>query len=318
MRSAGFIGMGTCLPPDVRFNNDPIFAREKSGGRFGDVRERDLFVGVKTRRVIAPDSAAEDLMVAAGHEALRKAGIGVERIQRLYGYASPSQHVTPNGLYKVHHDLGMRSDAWVIPVHSDFTNFLTGAALAAEAIEAGRCDYAMIACGAAWTRLMDYSQPHAWSIGDGAFAAVMGVTDHCVWLGHAFDTQSAHVNSMTLQMRPGEMHPTYRIHDEGVAVFLSCGMQIPPRLMQALMARFDVAPEQLALVTHQASERLMNHWAEILRPKEYLSTLATLGNMTLATVGVTLALQYESIRAPYIGCLALGAGSHFAAAMLRR
>src|SRR6185437_13793486 len=121
-----------------------------------------------------------------------------------------------------------------------FTNFLTGAALAAEAIDAGQCDYAVITCGAAWTRLMDYSQTHAWSIGDGAIAAVMGLTEYCVWLGHAFDTQSAHVNSMTLQVRPGETRPTYRIHDEGVGVFLSCGMEVPPRLMQGLMKRFDV------------------------------------------------------------------------------
>jgi 3-oxoacyl-[acyl-carrier-protein] synthase III len=322
-RSVGLLGLGHALPETKRTNADPIFKQARLGAVANGVSEAQLFTGVIERRVVQSGETAEALTVNAARAAIAAAGVDANKIDRVYGCVSPSTYLVPNGLFEVHRQLGLRSDALVLPITTEFTTFVLGCAMAKEAIASGACEHVLVASGGAWSQNMDYGNPHAWSIGDAACAAVLGPAQRFLWVDHAVVTHSDAVDSMTLRPRSVETEhgvstkATYQIAPDGIRVFLELGMTEPPRLLNALMHKHGVAAEELTLVSHQASGRLMDSWAEQIRPAAYLSSLAELGNMTLATVGVNLSRERDKITTGYVGCIALGAGQHFAVSLIK-
>jgi 3-oxoacyl-[acyl-carrier-protein] synthase-3 len=313
--------MGYALPERIRTNADPLFGQARTGAIANGVSEADLFAGILERRVVGEGETAEALTVAAAREALQAAQLSPERIDRLYGYVSPSANLVPNGLFEVHRQLELPSTTLVLPIHTEFTNFVLACALAKEAIASGACEHVLVACGGAWTQYMDYANPHAWSVGDGAAAAVLGPSSRMVWLGHAVVTHSYAIDAITLRVRgdgnAAQARPTFSLSAEGVRVFLELGATEPPRLLLSLMQAHGVTADSMTLVGHQASTRLTESWAAQIKPKAYVSSLAELGNMTLATVGVNLARNRDALTTEYVGCISLGTGQHFAAGLLK-
>ncbi|HWZ88889.1 MAG TPA: hypothetical protein VNW92_08560 [Polyangiaceae bacterium] len=51
--------------------------------------------------------------------------------------------------------------------------------------------------------------------------------------------------------------------------------------------------------------------------RAYLPTLAELGNMTLATIGVNLTMHHDKITTDNVGCIALVAGQHFVVGLIK-
>jgi 3-oxoacyl-[acyl-carrier-protein] synthase III len=323
-KSVGFVGLGYAVPERTRANADPIFKHARRGAVANGVSEAELFTGVLERRVVADGETAEGLTIAAARVALQASKIDPRKIDRVYGSVSPSANLLPNGLFEVHRQLELPMTTMVLPVNTDFTNFVVSCGLAKEAISSGACEYVLVACGSAWTQNLDYVNPHAWSVGDGAAAAVLGPSGRLQWLGHGLATHSAAVESMTLRSRPLDggdgavlSKPTFLISAQGIQAFLELGMSEPPRLLLSLMREHGVSADNLTLVSHQASARLMDRWAQQIQPRAYLSTLAELGNMTLATIGVNLAMHHDKITTDYVGCIALGAGQHFAVGLIK-
>jgi 3-oxoacyl-[acyl-carrier-protein] synthase-3 len=91
-----------------------------------------------------------------------------------------------------------------------------------------------------------------------------------------------------------------------------------PRMVHALLQKYGLTGKDIALITHQASRVLMDHWAESLQPKEYLETLEQFGNLTLATYPVNLAYAYANMTSEYLVLAAIGVGYHQTALLLRR
>jgi 3-oxoacyl-[acyl-carrier-protein] synthase III len=332
LRSVGLLGVGHALPEQVRRNDDPVFAGVRGSAHHGKVTEAQLFTGMRERRVLAAGETVEALMVRAGQEALGRAGVEASQVDRLYGYASVSEYLTPNGLFLVHAGLGLPRRAMVVPVNCEFSNFITGCILAWEAIAAGHCEYALVACGSSWSRHMDYALPHSTVVGDGAGAALLGPSARMRLVGHSAETSPGdfHVMGMKVHVPPpgaggqapvdaaGVPVPTYLIRDDGVRAFLEEGMSGPPRQVRELLRCHGVDPAQVALITHQASRGLLAHWAQEIQPAQHLDTFAELGNMGLASVPVTLSLRGQEIAAPYLVLSSLGPGTHFTALLLQR
>ncbi|WNG18129.1 3-oxoacyl-[acyl-carrier-protein] synthase III C-terminal domain-containing protein [Cystobacter fuscus] len=313
------LGVGAAVPEQVRRNDDPLFeplrrAAARGGG------EHALFYGNRERRVLAPGESLAALTARAGRVALEDAGVRPEAVERLYGYVSVSEFVSPNALYAVHRELGLGQGTLVIPVQADFTNFLMGVVLAWEALRAGSIRHALVAVGSGWTRNMDYGQGHAIGIGDGAGAAVVGAGERLVLVDWAADTFSGEYGAMTMASRPGSgvEHPTYGIApDAGIQAFLSSGMDGPPRLVARLLARHGIHRDDVTLISHQATRKLMDHWAAQLRPREYLDTYEDFGNMVHASLPVTLARFHRELRTKYLVMVGLGIGAHQFALLVR-
>ncbi|GHO90581.1 3-oxoacyl-[acyl-carrier-protein] synthase 3 [Reticulibacter mediterranei] len=332
-RWVGILGAGYCVPPHVRANDDPIFAHLKRTRNTQGIVERDLFTGLKERRYLREDEHIEPLMIEAARQALAQAEVPASSIERLYGYATVSPYLTPNALYAVHKELHLSPHTLVVPINSEFSNFLLSLIHAWEAILAGHCTYALIVCGTNWTHYMDYTQGHALSIGDGAGAVVVGPGNHFMPLDYATQTVSNQYGAMTMNVHASTRNgkwsvpvdrqnvpiPTYEItQEEGIHSFLTAGMEGPPVLVQRLLHKHGLTGQDIALISHQASRLMLDYWTQCLQPREYLETLERFGNMTLATCPVNLAYYFQSIAANYLVMVAVGVGFHQTAMLLKR
>ncbi|MGZ3460648.1 MAG: 3-oxoacyl-[acyl-carrier-protein] synthase III C-terminal domain-containing protein, partial [Archangium sp.] len=224
--SISFLGFGSALPERVRTSADPIFDRVREAARAQGLSEASLFYGNREHHCLAPGESLATLTAKAGRAALEDAGMPPEQVDRLYGYVSVSEFITPNALYEVHRQVGLGSHVLVVPVQAEFANFVMGVVLAWEAMLAGHAERALVAVGAGWTRNVDYAQGHAFGIGDGAGAAVLGPGERLVLVDYAADTFSDEYGAMTMRARPeaGFNTPVYGLEPaRGLQAFLQTG-----------------------------------------------------------------------------------------------
>ena len=333
MTTVGILGCGYCVPGHIRTNEDPVFASIKRVMNSQGVAEQDLFTGMRERRYLYGNERIEAFMVQAARRALEQANISPEQIDRLYGYATVAPYLTPNSLYAVHAGLCLPDHTMVVPINSEFSNFLLGVIHAWEAIAAGHCRYALVVCGTNWTQYMDYTQGHALSVGDGAGAAVVGPGDQMILMDYATQTLSKQYGVMTMRTRPVLINgqralpinehnipiPTYEITIEGgIHSFQMARMEGPPNLVNQLLRKHGLEGKDIALISHQASRLLLDTWAQRIQPKEYLETLELFGNTTLATYPINLSYFFQQITAPYLIMVAVGVGFHQTALLLKR
>ena len=282
--------------------------------------EAALFYGNREHRCLAPGESLASLTAEAGRGALADAGVAPGQVDRLYGYVTVSEFVSPNALYQVHQELGLGAHTLVVPVQADFANFLLGAVLAWEALALGHARRVLVAVGAGWTRHVDLAQGHAPGIGDGAGAAVLGPGERLVLVDYAADTFSDEYGAMTMRPRPeaGFAHPVYGLEPErGVQAFPKSGMEGPPQLVERLLRKHGLTADDITLVSHQATRKLLDHWNERIRPREHLHTLEDCGNMVIASIPVTLARHHRALRTKYLVLLGLGIGAHQLALLVR-
>lgn len=319
-QSVGILGLGHALPEQVRHNDDPIFDDLRRSAAAGAQSEQALFYGNRERRYLASEESLAGLTAQAGSAALNDAGLKAQDVHRLYGYLSVSDYIAPNALYDVHRRMGLPESALVVPVQSEFSNFLLSFVLASEAIRCGQSQHALLVAGSGWTRNMDYTQGHAIGIGDGAGAAVIGLSDRLALVDWAADTFSQEYGAMTMRRWPDKAldYPTYGIDPSaGVQAFLSTGMDGPPKLVQRLLAKNGVSASDMTLITHQATRKLMDHWAERIQPRAYLDTYEELGNMVIASIPVTLAKRVREVETPWLVLVGLGIGAHQMALLIK-
>ncbi|MEV0084156.1 hypothetical protein [Saccharopolyspora sp. NPDC050642] len=331
-QTAGILGAGYSVPNGVRRNDDPAYASLNQNRNAQGVIEAAVFRGLDRRRVLAKGERIEDHVVKAADAALGRAGLEPGDIDRLYGYITVPEYLTPNSLYQVHHLLRLPHEVMVVPINSEYSNFLLGVVHAAEAVEAGRARNSLVACGANWTGHMDYTKGHAVSIGDAAGAAVVGPSDRFVVVDHLTQTASSQYHGLTMTMRTLHLNgltllptdpvtglptPTYDMTQTGIEDLGGLVKDAVAVVALDLLKRNDVDPDQVTLMTHQGSRILMDHWNERIKPREYLDTLAEHGNMTVATYPVNLAYYLDDITTEYTLIVAVACGLHVTALLLR-
>lgn len=317
----GIVGLGHAVPSSVRTNDDPLFRGE------GATIARELFVGFKERRVLRAGERVEDLGVLAAKMALADAGVEARAIGRLYGAVSPSEHLLPSGLFAIHAELGLPRETSVVPIHSEFTNFVAALACACDAIAAGRCDRALVVVAAGWSRLVDYADAGAAGIGDGAGAVVVARSPRLSLVDEVSETHPEWRHAMTLRVRskrradpsaPEGPQPTFVFGEEGAQAFRELAVTVPERLVRRLCDRHGIALSDVALVAHEPTRSLLDEWQRRLQVAELPQILQEVGNATIATSAITLARHANALRSPYVILLGLGLGQNFSAALLRR
>lgn len=327
MSAIGLLGCGAALPQQVRTNDDPLFdtLRQKAQQDTSPRAETSLFKGIERRHYLTEDESLADLVTHACLDALSHAHLETQQIDRLYGYLSVAEYLAPNALFAVHAALALPTHCWVLPINSEYTNFLAGLILARESIMAGHSTYGLVACGLDWTRHMDYTQGHALSIGDGAGAAVVGRGATYEILDYHVETLSHKYGAMTMATRPNQPANTYgsrtyyRIDpDVGIDSLIDDGMNGPVRSINALLSKHHIQAAHTAMLCYQASRSLLDYWQQELKPARMLDTLADNGNMVFATLPVNLAHFIDELDEPYVILSSLGVGYHQTAVLLKR
>jgi 3-oxoacyl-[acyl-carrier-protein] synthase-3 len=328
-RSIGILGLGYQLPARIRLNDDPIFDELKKNSSQKEILA--LFQGIVRRHVLGPDESLVTIMASAAEKAMIDAGVTAADIDLLIGCASLSKYIVPTDLGALHVRLGLPSRTMPLPLGNDFSNFTQSLVIADALVKVGRARTVLVVAGGDWTRAVDYNQGAAVSAADGAGAAVMGGPSSAVrWI---VQDQQAFVRSdlfgamfvsgdvIRAKGQPQEQEysgPYFHMTKDGVEDFKTFGGEAAPGPAKMLLKRQGLKGGEVTLIGHQASTVLLDMWRKILEPAAVISTIENVGNMTVASIAVTLAACEAEIATPYVLLLALGLDMHAHAVLLRR
>jgi 3-oxoacyl-[acyl-carrier-protein] synthase III len=325
------VGVGYCVPPNRRHNNDPIFDWLEANVPAGS----NPFQGYQTRAVLAPGEDLMTIMVPAAMNALQDARLRPSDIDILLGCASVSPYTTPNALSHLHELLDLPERTYVVPLNCEFSNFNAALLIADALVRAGRARNVLIVVGGNWTRHVDYHTVQAISAADGAGAAVVAPSsDPAQWevIDQVTVTMTRYFGSMCMQgepytqLPPRDGHerlwsePVFQITAEGLDGFRVFGGTVAPTAVTQLLARHGIPASSVSLIAHQASSVLFDMWRSQLQPAQLIQTIGEFANMTVANIPVNLAWSVENdpITQNNLVLLALAPDMHANAVLLQR
>jgi 3-oxoacyl-[acyl-carrier-protein] synthase III len=170
-RTATIVAIGTSLPATVV---DNATVAERLGVTDEWIAKR---TGIHSRRVAAPGERLADLAAGAGRDALERGGVDAAELDLVLVATSTSDELLPNAAPLVAHALGARH-AGAVDVGAACTGFLSGLALGAAQIEAGRADSVLLIGAEVLSRITDPAcRQTAPLFADGAGAALLGPSD---------------------------------------------------------------------------------------------------------------------------------------------
>jgi 3-oxoacyl-[acyl-carrier-protein] synthase III len=103
--------------------------------------------GVHERRNWDETQSFDTAAVDAGKRALAEAGVSADRIGLLINTSVTRKHLEPSVAVKLHHGLGLPSSAINFDIANACLGFVNGMSLAAQLIDSGQIEYAMIIDG---------------------------------------------------------------------------------------------------------------------------------------------------------------------------
>ena len=331
-KSAAIIGTGYSLPPNIRTNDDPIFNWIKKHDPAGMA----LFQGYVTRRVLAPGQNLTDIMVPAALQAITSAGLASKDIDMILGYGSVSEFESPNVLAAVHNELNLPANCHIIPINNEFNNFNSALVLAHSMVNTGVAKNILIVCGSNWTRFVDYHTAPCVSAGDGAAAAVVSAStasgqfsfvdiasiadtkDYGVMYMGADELKEGPDPSVNYDSKDRFSGRYFHLTPAGAEAFKVFGFKGPVDAANTVLKRNKISSADVTLISHQASSVLMDMWSKAINPGQYINTIASYANMTLATIPVNFAMHYSQIQKNYVVLLGIGTELQTSAVLLKR
>lgn len=319
------LATGSALPETIRRNDDPIFDWLHQN----PPPNQDLFEGYDQRRVLASGEQLVDLMVEAARSALERAALAAADIDLLIGYASVSTWEMPNDVTAVATKLGLPPTTPIIPINSEYSNFNHGIVIADALISADRATRALVVVGSNWTRYVDYHTPPAISVGDGAGAAVVAMSDAPVLFrvrDVASDAEPRYLGGMYVSADPTQpplvpptfAGPVFHLNDVGVEAFKTFGVHRPPSLVQEVLSRNGLSRSDVTFIGHQTSTVLNDAWQKALQPAVFVQTLATYANMTSASIAVNFDVCADEITTSHVALVGLGPEPSCSVVLLER
>ncbi len=284
------------------------------------IRQR---TGIITRRRAPQDQSLMDLAVVASEEAIAKAGIDASEIGAVILSTITFPYQTPSGASLLAELVGAKH-APAYDISAACAGYCYGIAQADALVRSGVAKYVLVV-GA--EKLSDFIDPTDRSIsfllGDGAGAAIVGVSDHAgiaktVWGTDGAMWDKVGMTGSLIDFRDGKI-PWPTLLQEGQSVFRWAVWEMVKVARQAL-EEAGVQVDQLgALVTHQANIRIIDEFAKQLNLPESVVVardIVDTGNTSAASIPLAMH-RLLSEGQVHSGQLALqigfGAGLAFAA-----
>lgn len=149
--------------------------------------------GVYERRNWSAEESFDDAAISAGKRALAEAGVRPDQVGLLINTSVTRKHLEPSVAVRMHHGLGMPSSAVNFDIANACLGFVNGMSLAAQMIDSGQIDYAVVIdgedadeiqvntierLGREGIKRKDFMSEFAsLTLGSGAAAAVLGRAD---------------------------------------------------------------------------------------------------------------------------------------------
>jgi 3-oxoacyl-[acyl-carrier-protein] synthase-3 len=279
-RDAAITALGTSLPATV-VENGPIAAR---------IGVTDEWIvkrtGIHSRHVLAPGERLADLAAEAGRAALEEAGVAAEDVELVLVATTTSDELLPNAAPLVAHALGaVRAGA--VDLGAACTGFLSGLALGAAQIEAGRAQHVLLIGADAMSRITDPDcRQTAALFADGAGAALLGESDGHGRVGPVVLGADGAGSELIVVDRHEAL-----IRMQGHETFKHAVARMTEATYEAL-ARAQLALDDIDLfVYHQANARILRAVAEHLGVDDarIVDCIGGYANTSAATLPLALA-----------------------------
>lgn len=277
--------------------------------------------GITERRWWAAGTGFEDGAIEAGAKALASSGIEASQIGLLINTSVSRTNLEPSVAVKIHNGLGLPSSAMNFDVANACLGFVNGMTLAANMIEAGQIQYAMVVNGedaqatqeATLRRLNEpgatresFMQEFATlTLGSGAAAAILGPADahpgsHRV-LGGVARAGTEH-HELCVGGIDGMYTDAQGLLDGGLELVVDAWTEAQQDWNWADMDRY---------VTHQVSTTHTKAIIEAvnLDPAKVPQTFPRWGNVGPASLPMTLAAEAQTLTAgDRVLCMGVGSG----------
>jgi 3-oxoacyl-[acyl-carrier-protein] synthase-3 len=272
--------------------------------------------GIRERRRAAADERLSDYAARAGARALEAAGVEASELDLVLVATMTQDELTPNTAPLVAHALGALK-AGAIDVGAACTGFLSGLALGAAQIEAGRAERVLLIGADFITRITNYADKRTAPLfGDAAGAVVLAASRGEGTVGPiVLGSDGSHGETIIAS------HAERKLAMDGPEVFKHAVARMS-EVTVAAVQRAGLSLEDIDLfVYHQANARITRALGERLElaPERVVDCIEMLGNASAATIPVGLAVAAADgrlRRGARVLVSAFGAGFTFGAGVV--
>lgn len=287
------LGLGHYAPSHI-VTNDVIESRLRLAP--GWIERR---TGIRERRYVVPGQAVSDLAIAAGDMALRNAGVARSDVALLLLATSTPDHLLPPTAPLVADRLGL-ANAGGIDMAGACGGFIYALTLAEGFVRTHSAPVLVIAANVLSRRINEKDRASSVLFADAAGAVLLAPGTrsqaglqgaHLAAKGSRYDLIHIPGGGSRKPFRElASAEETLMVISDGQAVF-SEAIDLMTSAARIALAKTPFSPDDVSrFVPHQANQRLMDKVSQKLRmPRERtLSTIATYGNSSAATIPFTL------------------------------
>ena len=303
-------GVGTYLPSD-RLTNEIIATRAPIDPDW--VR---LNLGILERRIARVDETTSDLAANAGRAALEDADVHPRNVQMVIVATTTPDRQAPATACYVQGKLGIRG-APAFDLAAVCSGFIYGLTTAAQFIENGFCDNALVIGADTFSRITNWQSRDCVYFGDGAGA---------VYLEHSRNPKAFFLSQLTADgvgqehftVPPGD--PWFSIDPKGV---YRSAKQLVSQMIRDVLRHADLEPCDIDhVIPHQASVKLLRDIASEtgLSLNKFWLHMDRYANTAAATIPIALdeAVRSSEVRdGDWMLFAAAGAGMTSGAAVYR-
>lgn len=265
VRNVKIIGTGS-YTPDTIYTNEYLETQVPTSSQW--VYEN---VGIKERRIAAPNQATSDLAAIAGQRAIDNAGLSNSDIELIIVATATPDRKAPSTAAFVQHKL-KAFNAAAFDLSAVCSGFLFGMSVASQYIAAGVYNNVLVIGADTFSRITDWKRRDAVFFGDGAGAAIVSsanVTEG--FLAYRLYTDSSNeMLGFTVPgggsenpLTPENMNDQY-FQMNGKAVFASATQALPKAINQVLSDTGLSINDIDLMIPHQPSIRILQKTAELI------------------------------------------------------
>lgn len=291
-------GVGSYLPSNV-VTNEELSKTVDTTDEW--IQER---TGIKQRHVAADDEKTSDLAIAAGRQALERAGIKGEDVDLFVVATATPDNTFPATAAKVQAAFGRRG----VPsfdVQAVCSGFVYGLSVVDNFMRCGQVKTALFIGAETFSRILDWEDRTTCVLfGDGAGAVALtaeqgeGTTADRGVLSTHLHSDGAHHDLLYVDGGASSTQTTGYVRMEGREVFRHAVVNLADTVKEALAANDITIDDVDWLVPHQANKRILDSTAKKLRISndKVIVTVDRHANTSAASIPLALAAGVDDGR----------------------
>lgn len=315
-------GVGSYLPANV-VSNDELAKRVETSDEW--IQER---TGIKQRHIAADGEKTSDLAIAAGRQALERAGIDGQNIDLFVVATATPDHTFPATAAKVQAALG-RPGVPSFDVQAVCSGFVYGLSVVDSLIRCGQARSALFIGAETFSRILDWEDRATCVLfGDGAGAVALTaeqgtgtLEDQGILSTHLHSDGKQH-DLLYVDGGASSTQTTGYVRMEGREVFRHAVVNLAATVKEALAANEITIDQVDWLVPHQANKRILDSTAKKLRidPAKVIVTVDKHANTSAASIPLALAAGVDDgrVKSGHLVLMeAMGGGFTWGSALVR-